>query len=168
MEYREYRNYSDSKAFDRIDHRMLLLKLSLIGIPDIIFRWLGSYLSLRTQSVLFSNLLSKDVYITSGVPQGSHLGPLLFLLLLNDLPCVISDCNILMYADDVKLFFTFDDDHGQAGLQRNIDLFVNWCKTDLMDTNLGMCKCMVFSRRDAISPTYIINSCPFGNCDYIS
>ena len=125
--------YTDfSKAFDRVDHEILLLKLSLIGIPDIIHRWLGSYLSLRTQRVLFRNVLSKTVYVTSGVPQGSHLGPLLFLLFLNDLPCAISDCNILMYADDVKLFYTFDDDHDQAVLQRNIDLLVTWCRTNLM------------------------------------
>lgn len=153
--------YTDfSKAFDRVDHRILLLKLSLIGIPDIIHRWLDSYLSLRTQRVLFRNVLSKTVYVTSGVPQGSHLGPLLFLLFLNDLPCAISDCNILMYADDVKLFYTFDDDHGQAVLQRNIDLFVTWCRINLMDLNLRKCKCMVFSRGGVISSTYVINSCP--------
>ena len=104
---------------------MLLLKLSLIGIPDIILRWLESYRSPRTQGVLFRNILPKDVYVTSDVPQGSHLSPLLLLLFFNNLPCAISDCNILMYVDDVKLFYTFDYDHGQALLLRNIDLFVN-------------------------------------------
>ena len=93
--------YTDlSKAFDRVDREILLLKFSLIGIPEIILDWLGSYLSLRTtQSVLFRNVLSKTVYVNSSVTQGSHLGPLLFLLFLNDLPCAISDCNILMYTD---------------------------------------------------------------------
>ena len=61
------------------------------------------------------------------------MGALLFLLFLNELPCAISDCNILMYADDVKLFYTFDD--GQAVLQRNIDLSVTWCRANLMDLN---------------------------------
>ena len=82
-------------------------------------------------------------------------------MFLNDLPCTISDSNILMYADDVKLFYSFDDDHGQqAVLQRNINLFVNWCKTNLMNLNLRECNSMVFSRRGVILPTYIINSCP--------
>ena len=83
-----------------------------------------SHLSLRTQRVLFRTVLPKTVYVTSGVLQGNNLGPLLFLLLINNLPCAISDCNILMYADDVKLFSTFDDDHGQAVFQRNIGLFL--------------------------------------------
>ena len=116
--------YTDSsKGFDMIDHGIFLLKLSLIGILDIIHRWLGSYLSFR-RFLLLRNVLSKTVCVTSGVPQGSRLGPLLFLLFLNDLPCAISDSIILMYADDVKLFYTFDNGHGQVVLQRNIDFFV--------------------------------------------
>ena len=88
------------------------------------------------------------------------MGPLLFLLFLNDLPCAISDCNLLMYADDVKLFYTFDDGHGQAVVQHNIDLFVSWSRTKLMDLNLRKGKCMVHSPRDVISPIYLIDSCP--------
>ena len=90
--------------------------------------------------------MSKAVYVTSGVLQGSHLGS-------------FSDCNILMYTDDVTLFCTFDDDYGQAILQCNTDLFVTWCRANLMDLNLRKCKCMVFSREGVISPTYMINSC---------
>ena len=129
------------------------LKLALIGIPDTIHRWLGSNLSLRTQRVLFSNVLSTAVYVNSGVQQGSHLGPLTFLLFPNDLSCAIPDCNILMYANDVKLFYTFDDD--LAVLQRNIDLFVTCCRTNLMDLNLSMCKCLALSRRNVISFPYL-------------
>ena len=65
-----------------------------------------------------------------------------------------------MYADDVKLFFTFDYDHGLAVLQRNIDMFVTWCRPNLMDLNLIKCICIVYPRRDVISPTYVIISCP--------
>ena len=57
----------------------------------------------------------------------------------------VKTCLILMYADDVKLFYTFDNDHGQAVFQLNIDLFVTWCRTNLIDLNLRKCKCMVFS-----------------------
>ena len=70
-----------------------------------------------------------------------------------------------MYAGDVKLFYTFNDEssHGLAVLQRNIDFFVTWWRSNLMDLNLRKCKSMVISRKDVISPTYVINSCPFGN-----
>ena len=91
--------------------------------------------------------MAKTIYVTSGVPQGSHLSRLLFLLFLNDLPCRISDYNILMYAADVKLFYTFVDDHGQTVLQRKIDLFVTWCRTNLMDLNLRKSKCLFFFSR---------------------
>ena len=66
----------------------------------------------------------------------------------------------MMYPDDVKLFYTFDYGHGQAVLQRNIDWFVTWCRTNLMNLNLRKSKCLVFSRSNVISPTYVINSCP--------
>ena len=61
-----------------------------------------------------------------------------------------------MYADGVKLFYTFDDDLMVAVLQRNIDLFVTRCRTNMMDLNLIKCKCMAFSRRGVISPNYVI------------
>ena len=64
----------------------------------------------------------------------------------------ISDCNTLMHADNVKLLYTFDDDHGQAVLLHNIDFFVTWCRTNLMDLNLRKRKCMVLSRKDVIFP----------------
>ena len=106
--------------------------------------------------------MSKTVYVTSGVPQGCHLGHLLFLWFLNNLPCDISDCNILVYADDVNLFYTFGNDNGQAVLQRNIDLFVTWCRTNLMDINLRKIS------RGRNSVHLIDLFFPFGNCDYFS
>ena len=66
-----------------------------------------------------------------------------------------------MYAEDVILFYTFDDDYCQVALQRNIDLFITWCRTNLTDLNLRTCTFKGFSRRDVILPTYVINSCPF-------
>lgn len=150
--------YTDfSKAFDRVDHKILLLKLRLIGIPECIILWIESYLTLRTQKVLFCNVESKIVNVTSGVPQGSHLGPLLFLLFLNDLPTVISKCNILMYADDVKLFYSFSDANGPIVLQQELDLLVEWCNINSMELNLKKCKHMIFCRRGTISNNYIVS-----------
>ena len=103
------------------DHGQAVLQRNI----DLFVTWCRTNLmDLTSKRVLFGNALSRTLYLTSGVPQGSHLDYLLFLLFLNDLPCSVSDCNILMYSHDVKLFYTFDCDHVQAVLQRNIGLFV--------------------------------------------
>ena len=92
------------KAFDTVDHTVLLIKLSNLGILDKEHGWFTDYLSNRTQVVEFQGVTSTPEAISTGVPQGSILGPLLFILHINDLPEVVSECNILMYADDTVLY----------------------------------------------------------------
>ena len=97
-----------SKAFDTIDHRILLSKLNNYGIRGQALQLLRSYLTDRTQYVSILGQESEQLKVEFGVPQGSVLGPLLFLLYMNDiLNCYQgSDCKFVLYADDTNIFIT--------------------------------------------------------------
>ena len=95
-----------SKAFDTIDHDILLRKLNLLGVRGVANKWFESYLSNRQQFVEIDHNRSAPLQISCGVPQGSILGPLLFILYVNDLVNVTRECNVIMFADDTNLFFS--------------------------------------------------------------
>lgn len=101
--------------------------------------------------------------MTSGVPQGSHLGPLLFLIFINDLPGIIRHSEILLYADDVKLFLSFKHESERRMLQNDISAFSDWCDINLMVLNIDKCKCMTFSRKTVDTANYNIKSVALSN-----
>ena len=92
-----------SKAFDTVNHEILLQKLHLMGIKNVNFDWLSSYLTNRFQKTCVNNTSSPSANIVCGVPQGSILGPLLFLVYVNDLPTSVNYCSIYLYADDTRI-----------------------------------------------------------------
>ena len=94
-----------SNAFDRVSHCKLLFKLECLGIKGSLLSWFRSYLTNRRQRAVIDNISSEFLPVTSGVPQGSILGPLLFLIFINDMPNVISrDTSLHLFADDSKCF----------------------------------------------------------------
>ena len=97
-----------SKAFDTLDHKILIDKLHHYGIRAISLMWFESYLSKRTQYVEIDNFKSSPQTITTGVPQGSTLGPLLFLIYMNDMPQASSLFKFILYGDDTTLFSALD------------------------------------------------------------
>ena len=96
------------KAFDCVNHQILLAKLPFYGFTTLVLEWFRSYLSGRVQKVCVGNSSSQWGNITTGVPQGSILGPLLFSLFVNDIPASVSNCVCRLYADDTILYTSGD------------------------------------------------------------
>jgi hypothetical protein len=109
-----------SKAFDKVPHRRLLLKLQAYGIHGKLLAWISAFLSDRQLLVKVNGALSDTTSPTSGVPQGSVLGPELFKLYVNDLPGVLNiDC--ILYADDLKLWARTSSTEGTIALWSALD-----------------------------------------------
>jgi Reverse transcriptase (RNA-dependent DNA polymerase). len=150
--------YTDfSKAFDRLDHGLLMDKLSAFGLSSDFLELMKSYFTGRTQFVQISGVKSTEFAQTSGVPQGSILGPLLFTLFIND---ITSQLNVryLLYADDIKIFSQIDNVFDAINLQRNLDFINSWCIANRLPLNSTKCNVMTFSRRcDQIQYEYSLN-----------
>ena len=140
--------YTDfSKAFDRIDIPLLIYKLERIGFEPSILEWIKSYLLDREQIVRLKNTQSRPIQATSGVPQGSHLGPLLFILYVNDISFILKSIKILIYADDMKLFIEIQRMEDINAFKNEISVFYNWCKKSLLQLNVKKCMAIIFSRK---------------------
>ena len=116
-----------SKAFDKVSHRGLVHKLIQAGFSGNLLNWFFSYLSSRRQRVTVLGATSEDLPVTSGVPQGSILEPVLFLLYVNELPEVISSSSrILMFADDTKIFGEIKTLGDASSLQEDLGKLATW------------------------------------------
>ena len=144
-----------SKAFDTVNHAILLNKLKHYGIRGTALHWLTSYISNRYQYVVY-NVRSSEKLITCGVPQGSILGPLLFLLYVNDLPSVSTKLFTLLFADDTNLFIEdMDTTHINQILTEEIGKILIWLKANKLSLNVDKTNFIVFSRRRTINDVYI-------------
>jgi len=113
------------KAFDSVPHRRLLKKLSAYGFRGQLFEWLKDFLTGRRQRVKIGDSYSDWSSILSGVPQGSVLGPMLFLVFINDLPEALTGC-IKLFADDTKIYSTVSTDSDFRILQENLQRAMQW------------------------------------------
>ncbi|KAK3097835.1 hypothetical protein FSP39_013615 [Pinctada imbricata] len=136
-----------SKAFDRVWHEGLIHKLRSIGIKDKILNWFANYLSNRKQRVVINGVASDWGEINAGVPQGSILGPILFLVYINDIVCEIST-NIRLFADDTSLYIIVDNPIDSAELLNNdLDKIHTWSRQWLVDFNPNKTESLLISTK---------------------
>ena len=128
------------KAFDKVPHQRLLLKLKAHGFGDGIIDWIEQWLTDRTQRVVVDVEVSNWKSVMSGLPQGSVLGPLLFLIYFNDLDENITS-NVLKFVDDTKVFRRVNNDCDKQHLQNDLDRLLKWSEIRQM-LNFGKCKCL--------------------------
>lgn len=140
--------YTDfAKAFDKISFNTLLLKLWNLGMHGDIFRWIKSYVENRCQAVVLGGYTSQFKETTSGVPQGSHLGPLLFILYINDITACLSNSNALLYADDTKIFKVIKTHNDCVLLQEDLNKFQSYCENNSLFLNSDKCSVITFTRK---------------------
>ena len=128
-----------SKAFDSVPHTRLLSKLQAYGVSGQLLKWFGSFPRGRRQCIKINSVLSSWLQVTSGVPQGSVLGPLLFALYINELPSLVSS-QLLMFADDIKLYRRIRSPIDCRILQTDINILLDWSNHWLLSFNTSECK----------------------------
>ena len=149
------------KAFDCVQHDILLDKLCKMGFDCNIINWVGSYLRGRKQRVLANNTYSNFQTITQGVPQGSVLGPLFYILYANDLAELFKDCGVALYADDTVLYKASSNFETSINkMQRDLNRLSRWCDQNGIHVNTSKTKLMVFGNKLAVD-----NLAPF-DVDY--
>ena len=139
--------YTDfSKAFDKVSHKKLILKLETLGIRGRVIKWIENFLTDRHQKVRVNEQCSGWQTVKSGVPQGSVLGPILFLVFINDLPDAIKNKLIKLFADDAKLYNVSTSLEDCVQLQQNLDSLIKWSSEWSLRVNPEKCKVLHLSK----------------------
>ena len=136
--------YTDfAKAFDSVPHERLLKKLESVGVTGNMLAWIRSFLSNRSQCVRVDDDLSSWKPVKSGIPQGSVLGPILFVIFINDMPDMVHNlCQL--FADDAKVYCSVDlrNEESNKSLQNDLNALVDWSEKWQLPFNIGKCKCL--------------------------
>lgn len=157
--------YTDfSKAFDKVSHTILISKLRALGFHSTLLKWFKSYLSSRKCVVNVDGVSSASFIASSGVPQGSILGPLLFIIFVNDISSCFNYSNFLLYADDLKIYSAIASYSDSVNLQSDLDNVDVWCKINKLRLNISKCFHVSYSKsRSSIHTSYHIDGYRLSN-----
>ena len=151
-----------AKAFDKVDHQLLIKKLRRVRVGRNLLAWFENYLTDRHQQVTVPGKTSQSIPVLSGVPQGSILGPLLFLVYVNDIPQITTSSSVALFADDTKCYRAIRTTEDVKHLQCDLDGINEWCQTWRM--NLNQSKCGLLSvtrnRKQVLSSYHLTNDDP--------
>ena len=151
------------KAFDTVNHGILLSKLQSLGFNDLSVQWFKSYLTGRTQVTDVDGVLSNSKGISCGVPQGSILGPLLFLIYVNDMRAAVG-CKLLLYADDSALLVSGRDvSEIEENLSMELDSVCEWLTENKLSIHLGKTESILFATKRRLRNVNSINVSCNGN-----
>jgi ribonucleases P/MRP protein subunit RPP40 len=144
------------KAFDKVPHPELLYKVQYhFGVCGVVLQWLSAFLSGRRQRVIVGSASSNWEGVSSGVPQGSVLAPLLFILYVHDMQAGLEGAELLKFADDTKLFSVIRNDRDCVTMQKNLDLLSLWSRTWKMPVNASKSAVISFGRKRDVGGVYI-------------
>ena len=143
------------KAFDAVPHQRLINKLKGYNITGPILNWIISFLSNRKQFVKINNSVSNSSNVTSGVPQGSVLGPTLFIYFINDLPKVVKNSKVKIFADDTKVYNSINKTDDVDCLQNSIDEMFMWTQKWLLKFNKDKCKVIHLGKKNPKNKYFI-------------
>ena len=133
-------------------HKHLLKTLEATGVTGKTLGWISSFLTDREQTVVLEGMSSDSKPVTSGVPQGTVLGPLLFLIYINDLPNCVNSSTIRLFADDCLIYKEIHSQHDTEDLQADLDALQTWERRWLMSFHPQKCKLLRITRKHLQSP----------------
>lgn len=160
--------YTDlSAAFDKINHAIAIAKLEKFGVSGSLLCWFNSYLVGRKLTVSIEGSQSSEFQASSGIPQGSHLGPIIFLLYFNDVNHVLKGPR-LSFADDLKLFLRIRSMSDAIQLQEELNTFMAWCALNCMIVNPDKCTVISFARiRNPVIYNYKLHGTDVQRVDHV-
>ena len=149
-----------AKAFDKVPHRRLLYKLNYYGIsgPTCTLHWISAFLTNRTQTLVIDGKSSSTVPVTSGVPQGTVLGPVLFLIDINDLSDYLTHSQLRLFANDSIIYMPIKSQHDCNKLQQDLDAAARWESDWLMAFHPDKCSVLsVTKEKQPIKHNYNVH-----------